>query len=217
MLQATVQRPLPGNTIAITPESVAGVGRGLVSSPTKTSFLLPVIATALVPIAGLYLLFEFWETVVNWGSWGYLGVFLAELVNSSVILVPTPGPAYTFAMGVTLDPFALGLIGGIGATIGELAGYILGAKSKQAVEGGRVYERFRALTKRWTGGALFAFALLPVPFDVAGVWAGATSYPVWRFLLFVTPGKVLKVTTMALAGSYSVAWLLGPFTQASVS
>ncbi len=59
-------------------------------------------------------------------------------------------------------------------------------------------------------GALFTFALMPIPFDVAGVWAGTMRYPLWRFLVFVTPGKVLKVTSVALAGSYSVNWLMGP-------
>ncbi len=116
------------------------------------SALLPALATVLLPLLVFYLLVQYWETVVTWGSWGYLGVFLAELANSAVILVPTPGPAYAFAMGVALDPLSLGLIGGVAATLGELTGYMLGARGRHIVEGGRRYERFKALTMRWTGG-----------------------------------------------------------------
>ena len=205
MLQATttgtfqVNPPLPVREAAVRSRA-----------PFWNSALLPALATVLLPLIGFYLLVQYWDTVVAWGSWGYLGVFLAELANSAVILVPTPGPAYAFAMGVTLDPLSLGLIGGVAAPLGELTGYMLGARGRHVVEGGRRYERFKALTMRWTGGALFTFALMPIPFDVAGVWAGAMRYPLWRFLVFVTPGKVLKVTSMALAGSYSVDWLLGP-------
>ncbi len=92
------------------------------------SALLPALATVLLPLLVFYLLVQYWETVVTWGSWGYLGVFLAELANSAVILVPTPGPAYAFAMGVALDPLSLGLIGGVAATLGELTRLHVGSQ-----------------------------------------------------------------------------------------
>ena len=157
----------------------------------------------------VFAMLHFREVLAHLGPWSYLGVFLAEMGNSAVIVIPTPGPAYTFAMGVTLNPFILGLIGGVGAALGELIGYFLGAKGRRIFEGGRLYDRFRTMTTRWTGGALFAFALLPVPFDVAGLWAGTVRYPVWRFMLYVIPGKVVKVTGVALAGYYGLGLVAG--------
>jgi membrane protein DedA with SNARE-associated domain len=154
-------------------------------------------------------LVQFRDSLVGTGAWGYAGVFLAELGNTVVILVPTPAHAYTFAAGATLNPWVLGIIGGTAAALGELTGYYLGLKGRRVVEGGEFYERMRSVTARWTGAALLTFAALPVPFDVAGVWAGALKYPVDKFLLYVLVGKTIKVTGIALAGYYGATWLLG--------
>jgi membrane protein YqaA with SNARE-associated domain len=150
------------------------------------------------------------ESLQLMGGWGYLGVSLGEFANSAALFIPTPAPAYTFAMGSVLDPFGLGIVGGVSAACGELLGYYLGAKGRKAVGSPRVMRRMQVLTSKWGGGALLAFAMLPVPFDVAGIWAGAARYPLPKFLLFVIPGKVVKVTMVALAGSYGFYWLAGP-------
>jgi len=52
------------------------------------------------------------------GRWGYLGVFIAELLNSAVLLVPTPRPAVTAAAGAVLNPLVVGLVGGTAAALG---------------------------------------------------------------------------------------------------
>ncbi len=166
-----------------------------------------VLAVSVVAVATLLLLRD---TMAGIGAWGLVGAFLAELGNSAVILVPTPGPAYTFAMGATLNPFLLGLAGGVGAALGELTGYFLGARGRRVIEGWPLVARLAAMTSRWTGPMLLVLAALPIPFDLAGVWAGTTRYPLSRFLLFVAPGKIVKVTLVAFAGYYSVGWLLGP-------
>ena len=163
------------------------------------SALLPALATVLLPLLVFYLLVQYWETVVTWGSWGYLGVFLAELANSAVILVPTPGPAYTAAMASVLDPLLIGVVGGLGAALGEMVGYTLGATGRHALEGGRLYSRFHAMAERRFGIAIFAFAALPLPFDIAGIWAGAVRYPAWKFFAVVATGKTVKTTLISMA------------------
>jgi membrane protein DedA with SNARE-associated domain len=79
------------------------------------------------------------------------------------------------------------------------------------VKENRFYLRFHGFTVRWGGPLLFLFALLPVPFDVAGIWAGTARYPLWRFLVYVGMGKVIKVTVVALVGYYSAGWLTSLF------
>ncbi|MBI3742811.1 MAG: hypothetical protein HY261_00785, partial [Chloroflexi bacterium] len=49
---------------------------------------------------------------------------------------------------------------------------------------------------------LFIVAALPVPFDFAGIWAGAIRYPVSRYLRAVYGGKVLKMLGIALVAYY---------------
>ena len=61
--------------------------------------------------------------------------------------------------------------------------------------------------ERWRGLAIFAFAATPLPFDIAGIWAGAIRYPLARFLLIVFGGKLILVTAIALAGYYSIDFL----------
>ncbi len=200
MLEATAQTPSPivqrpsalgGSTAQLTygthTPDVTASRRPRVWSP---SILLTGLVTVGFSLLVVFALLHFREALAHLGPWSYLGVFLAEMGNSAVIVIPTPGPAYTFAMGVTLNPFILGLIGGIGAAMGELTGYVLGVKGRRILEGGRLYDRFRTMSTRWMGGALFAFAFVPLPFDVAGLWAGTVRYPVWRFMLYVIPGKV---------------------------
>jgi uncharacterized membrane protein YdjX (TVP38/TMEM64 family) len=172
--------------------------------------LASALGIAAIFIITFFALLHFREAVVNSGPWGYPSVFLAELANSASILIPTPGRAYTLGLSLFLDPFYLGLLGGVGATVGELTGYFAGARGRGFLEGKRIYRWFQALTKRSVGPVLFAIALLPVPFDVAGLWAGAVRYPLARFLLCIAPGKIIKVTGIALAGHYGLAWLLGP-------
>ena len=108
------------------------------------------------------------------GNWGYVGVALADFANSLVIIIPTPAPAYTFAMGTLLNPVAIGIIGGLAAASGEMIGYYLGVRSQTIAQRGRMYGKVQELTLRFRAAALFTFAVLPVPLDVAGVWAGAT-------------------------------------------
>ena len=171
---------------------------------------LPMLGALCFSVLVFAVLVFFRESLFKLGNWGYLGVFLVQLADSATIFIPTPGHAYAFATGAALNPVLLGVIGGVGATLGELTGYFLGARAHRGLEGGRLYDRVLALTKRWTGPALFTFALLPGPFEVANICAGAIRYPLWRFFLYVGIGKIVKVTCIAAGGFYTLSWLLGP-------
>ena len=121
-----------------------------------------------------YVLFGYRAPLAEMGNWEYVGVALADFANSVVILIPTPAPAYTFAMGALLNPVAIGIIGKLAAASGEMIGYYLGVRSQTIAQRGRMYGKVQELTLRFRAAALFTFAVLPVPLDVAGVWAGAT-------------------------------------------
>ncbi len=148
------------------------------------------------------------DFITRIGTWGYLGVFVVQVLNSATILFPAPGHAYTFAVAGSLNPVVIGVVGGVGAGIGELTGYLLGATGRSMLAESRWYARFDAIAHRWSWAAIFGIAALPLPFDFAGVWAGAYRYPVWKFLSLVAAGKVIKVTLIAGAGYYSIPYLL---------
>ena len=72
------------------------------------------------------------------------------------------------------------------------------------------YSRSLGFIRRWVGPSVFTFALIPGPFMITSLWAGAVHYPLWRFLLFVTAGKMIKLTGFAFVGYYSIPWLFRP-------
>ena len=126
---------------------------------------------------------------------------LAALIYLRGPLAPLADWGYP---GLVLVAIVLAVV----ATTGGLTGYILGTRRGQAMQGRRTNNRFLAPVKRWTGPSLFAFAILPGPFMMATLWAGTIHYPLWRFMLFVTAGKVIKLTGFAFAGYNSLPWLL---------
>ena len=180
--------------------------------PPSRAFTMGVILQmAIVGISSIVLavaLIKFGQVLESLGPWGYLGVAMMEFGNSAMLVIPTPAPAYTFAMGAILNPIAIGLIGGTFSALGELIGYNIGRKGDSIVADRPAMIRLRAWTDRWGGVALFAFAALPAPFDIAGIWAGATRYPLPKFFGLVLIGKVIKVTTIALAGYFGIDLLM---------
>jgi membrane protein YqaA with SNARE-associated domain len=155
------------------------------------------VVTLSVSLA--YAVMQFRDLFTGIGSWGYAAIFLVEAGNSAVILVHTPGHAYTAVMATVLNQPLIGIVGGIGAALGEMVGYTLGATGRHLLEGGRLYSRFNTLAERRFGIAIFAFTAFQLPFDIAGIWAGAVRYSAWKFFLTVAVGKTLKITLISLA------------------
>lgn len=219
MTNAVYTRPMRTTRVVWPPESLGADlniddfvlrPRGLTTpSLISPGLILPIAAALSFSVLIAFLMFEFRHVILELGRWGYVGVFFIEMANSATIMFPTPGQAYTFALGVTLNPLMIGLIGGIGSALGELTGYAVGAKTGQRFRGGRLFAKLQKFTLRWGGLSLFVFATIPGPFEVAGLWAGTVRYPLARFFVFVAMGKILKVTAFALAGYYSMGWLFG--------
>ena len=188
----------------------AGADTDLKSSPkTFQNVVLPFLGAVSLSVLFVSGLIYFREALTSIGNWGYVSVFFIELANSATVFVPTPGQAFTFSMGSTLNPLFLGAIGGIGSAIGEFTGYALGARTGNRIKCFRLFRRFESLTNNWGGLYLFMLAIIPGPFEVAGVWAGAVHYSKIKFFLYVALGKTLKVTGFALAGYFSISHFIG--------
>ncbi|MBE0430660.1 MAG: VTT domain-containing protein [Dehalococcoidia bacterium] len=141
-----------------------------------------------------------WERLL---LYGYLGVFVVNLVNAGTILFPLPGEAINFAAGAILNPLWVGLIASIGATIGELTAYAAGYWGRQVFLGeySQRYARAEAWLDRYGGLAIFAFALVPaLVFDLLALAAGSFRFPLWKFVLACWAGKVLRCLIAAYLG-----------------
>jgi membrane protein YqaA with SNARE-associated domain len=156
------------------------------------------------------------------GNFGYAGVFLANLASTGTVFIPVPGltaagQALIVDQAKTLNPIAVGLIGGTGMAIGEVTAYAAGAAGSEAVEQGtlRPPERFRPVIERVIGiidwlmdryGVVTLIVLSAIPnplFEVAGLTAGASRMNFWRFIAAVLIGKNIRGLVLAFAGD---AW-----------
>lgn len=147
--------------------------------------------------------------------YGYAGVFLANLIGAAGIILPVPSFATVFGGGGVLQPvlgvpapIAIGVVAGLGETIGEFTGYMAGYGSRAAFAEGRTYARLERWMSRRGVLTLFAVSVIPNPlFDLAGALAGAARMPVWRFFATVLAGKTIKATYVAWAGLVSLGLL----------
>ena len=141
---------------------------------------------------------------------GYLGVFLMAWVGSTTVLLPIPHLAFTFTMGSmqALVPWWIGLCAGFGDSLGELWGYLAGYAVEDLVDRWQVYPKIEGWVLRHGMLTIFLMGSVPMPlFDMAGMAAGATGMPVWKFYLATWSGKTLKAIVVAWAGRYSIAWI----------
>jgi uncharacterized membrane protein YdjX (TVP38/TMEM64 family) len=170
--------------------------------------LLPVFAIVLVMgITAVLLIYR--NRVAELGNFGYLGAFLICLASNASFLLPVPGVLLLFALGATFNPILVGIVGAAGGTFGEMTGYFLGLSGRGILKNNRWYQRSETLMKRWGFLTVFAFAFVPfLPLDLAGMAAGVLRFPVWKFLLAVFSGKVIKYVAIAVAGYYGFHALL---------
>lgn len=131
---------------------------------------------------------------------GYPGVFLISVIGSGSLVMPLPATAGTCGLSVVLNPVSVGLISGLGEAIGELTGYALGFGTQDMFKSRRFYRQARRWMERRGTLALFVVSTIPNPvFDVVGVAAGATRFPLKRFFLIVWAGKTIKGLSIAYA------------------
>ena len=139
---------------------------------------------------------------------GYFGAFLAMLLSNATLILPAPGLIIVFALGSSLNPLAVGLAGAIGAALGEITGYFMGANGVILMEKTSVAKHIQRWMQRNGSLTLFSLSIFPNPFfDMAGLLAGAGRVPLWRFFLITFAGKSIQAITIALTGMYSLNWI----------
>src|SRR5512140_1650154 len=105
---------------------------------------------------------------------GYPGIFLFSVLSSATILLPVPGVLFTSVMGAVFNPLWVAVAAGLGASLGELSGYIAGFSGQGIVEKSRYHDRLVSWMNRFGPATIVVLAFIPNPlFDMAGMVAGA--------------------------------------------
>ncbi|OGN99407.1 MAG: hypothetical protein A2Y58_04390 [Chloroflexi bacterium RBG_13_51_52] len=144
-------------------------------------------------------------------GYGYAGVFVLSVFLNATIIIPVSAMAIISSMGGVLpSPLLVGIIGGIGAGIGEMTAYIAGRAGRALLAKSNIYTRIEKWVKRWGWIAVFILSIFPFVFDVVGIIAGAMRMPWWRFFLACWAGRTVSYITVAYLGSVifkAIPWL----------
>jgi len=176
----------------------------------KSSWQINLLrVVALLAVVGITIyIFSIRERVAEFEKFGYAGIFLIALMANATVLLPAPGVAIVYAMGAVLNPIGVGLAAGTGGALGELSGYLAGFSGQVVIERTDVYNRFKPWVDKYGEWAILVLSAIPNPFfDVAGIAAGIAKMPLGTFLLFTWIGQLIKMTSFAWAGYYSLELL----------
>ncbi len=169
---------------------------------------LAILGVVIVISATAYLLNDY----ISWTTFSYPAVAGSVLLASGGLVIPVPALAITCTTSTFLNPAAVAIIAGLAGTLGELTGYFLGYSGSGVLERRRFYHRIEGWMRKRGWLILFLISAVPNPlFDIAGIAAGALRYPLWRYLVFVGLGKLVKFFIIAYACHYSLQGLKGVF------
>jgi len=152
-----------------------------------------------------YLMAYFNISVENFATTAYLVVFVVTLASNAGIFVPVYIHVSIMIVAAQYwNPVLIALVASVAGALGETSGYYAGYLGKRIahLENIPAYERLAGWMKRHGPWGIFLISLQPIlPFDVAGLLAGASKLPLWKFLLPCWAGRFPK---------YLVACYLGP-------
>lgn len=159
-------------------------------------FVVLLVISIGLAIAFNYLLSPLKGRLQDFSWLAYLIVFAANFLSNLTVIAPVAvGATIMFNAATLWNPITVAFFAAIGGTIGELGGYYAGTLGKKVAfdDFPDAYERVSGWVNRYGVWAIAFLAFQPViPFDVAGLIAGASRLPVPKFLLACFAGKFPK-------------------------
>ncbi|MCK5576963.1 MAG: VTT domain-containing protein [Dehalococcoidales bacterium] len=162
--------------------------------------VLLFIVAIVVVILSLYRTHP--EKLEELQQFGYLGVFVISIILNATLVLPAGNFVIIAALGGVLPSATLvGLIGGLGAAIGEITGYAAGYSGREIISRRQVYYRLEGWVKKWGALSIFLLSAAPVIFDIVGLAAGALRFPFWKFFIATWLGRSILYLVIAWAGA----------------
>ena len=207
-------------------DQVFGVSMILVAAYWVLLLLSPAIISPLA---------QFFQWVADAAVFlGYPGTFLACLFGSASVVIEVPFAGVPFVLGglregltgpFLFDPWLLGILSGVGATIGDMTSYALGYAGRRLIDesSSSGFSKFIDEHPQATPAAVFVLAATPLPLDPAVVALGVARYSWWKLFLPCLIGEVIFLTMVSWAGRLSLDWIMellgvgGPVTLLSAS
>jgi len=144
-------------------------------------------------------------------QYGYIGIFLVSLISNGTIIFPVPYLLVIYSVGTAnlYNPFLVGIVAGVGATIGELTLYFLASLGRYILpEKYRLKaEKMKLLIDKSGPILIFIFAATPLPDDIIYPLLGVMRYSLIKTFLSCFLGKALLALSVYLAGYYSATFV----------
>jgi len=142
---------------------------------------------------------------------GYVGALLAGLLGSSSFFISFfPSYIVIALLGATLNPLIVGLLGGVGAGVGQFLHYYIGLGGRYLMPEkwkGRL-DVWRKKIDKYGVLLIFAFAATPLtPDDIIWIALGAIRYPKLKALMAAVSGKVVLNLIYAHVGYFGLGYL----------
>jgi len=167
--------------------------------------LLPILGLVLIIgiVVGVFFFYRSYpERVEALEGYGYLGVFFISVLLNATIVLPAGNFLVLATMGAILPSATLvGLVGGLGAAVGEMTGYAAGYSGQAIVTRQRVYTWLKGWVQRWGMLTIFILSIVPFVFDLAGIAAGVVRFPLWKFFLACWLGRTILYLVIAWGGA----------------
>lgn len=130
----------------------------------------------------------------EFGDFGiYLGIFLISIFGNVTIFFPVPYIVALIAISAIIpnvNPILIGLIAGLGASLGEISAWLVGRSSKELIGDSKSMKRMkRYVDKGWAPALIFLFAATPLPDDPFLIVLGLAQYSLVKTLAFCFIGK----------------------------
>jgi len=151
-------------------------------------------------------------------SYGYAGAFLVSIFGNFTIFFPVPFVVTIYAFGATLNPLLLGLVCGVGSTVGEFSAYLIGRGGRKIIDDryGERLESAKLLVQEYGMAVIFVFAVLPLPDDLILIPLGMIRYSLKKAMIAMVLGKTIMCVAVAYAGRYSYALVRDVFASSGV-
>jgi membrane protein YqaA with SNARE-associated domain len=152
-----------------------------------------------------YLMAYFNIPIDRFAPTAYLVVFVVTLLSNVGIFVPVYiHVSIMMAAAQYWNPVLVALTASVAGALGEMSGYYAGYLGKRIAQLENIpgYQRLVGWMKKYGPWGILIISAQPIlPFDVAGLLAGASKMPLWKFLLPCWAGRFPK---------YLLACYLGP-------
>lgn len=180
------------------------------------------IRSKIIHLAGLFLviaitggIFYFYKQypgrIEDLKAYTYLGAFVISVTFNATLILPAGNMLILTTLGANMpmpSPVIVGLVGGAGAAIGEITGYIAGRSGRGLVTESQMYSRVEGWVRRWGAMTIFIFSVVPFVFDLVGIAAGVLRFPFWKFFFFCWLGRTILYVFMVTVAAWGLKIVL---------